>query len=347
MKNLILSLAFAMVSICSYSQIDTTGESYELFINYDNSLRGFKDKSGQIVIPSIYESNGFEGSKGKFIFFKGRAIMRKQTPNGYLYGLINYKNDIIIPFKYDNIVRIADNYYCEISTYLKTKQELKEYYKMNFVNGDGWVMFNRNGKLFFNKLLKEASSVSCENYSITTSDNEKIYLSSNGKILYSKIKTSYPDFNSSIRIITLNNKYGLLDSCLSLILDSKYENIVVLNNIGYVVLEIKPKSANSTSIYRTSVLNKYLEIIKEFGDSIKDISSLYTLKTEIDNNKLEYLFTYKIGNKWGVMNMNGDIIIPAKYEGFEYTHDFIEAKYYCGLDWPCRVNFTLDGKEIK
>jgi hypothetical protein len=143
----------------------------------------------------------------------------------------------------------------------------------------------------------------------------------------------------------LDNKFGLLDSCLSFILKPKYENIVVLENKGFLVLEKESEITNKTEnfTYKTTFFDKKMNIIKIFGDSIKNIECLYTSHTTIRDSKLIMLFQFYNGKKWGIMNTSGEIILPAKFDSFEYS----EQKIVGRERYSYTKFFTLDGKEIE
>lgn len=107
-------------------------------------------------------------------------------------------------------------------------------------------------------------------------------------------------FTEGFYICIKNNLFGIIDNDGCYILPINYKNVQAYN-LSFSICIITTETGKF--IYNVSTK----EISKEFEDIFYS-----PLKNEYSN--YEYHFFFKLNNKYGILDVNGNIILPAKYE---------------------------------
>lgn len=285
----------------------------------NNGKYGLIDFNGKIILKAQYdEINSFD-------YNEGLLLVKKEEK----YGLININGASIIDAKYDTID--SDGYY----------EEGSEYRKSGYIVGEK----EDNGYLYgyISSKRKQILDVKYEQIdrikNIEKNDDIFLVAFQNGKAgLYKNdkniIKHEYEDIgydeNNNCLILQQDSKQGLSDFDGNRIIDIKYDNIYISgkyinaqidNNIEIYDYETKQKLSYENIIginqtnsdkYSIAITNeeKYKIILNETNE----------LKTE-EYEYLEYVFgdcfIISKNSKYGVIDINNNIIIDFKYDNIK------------------------------
>lgn len=114
-------------------------------------------------------------------------------------------------------------------------------------------------------------------------------------------------FTEGFYICIKNNLFGIIDNDGYCILPANYKNVQAYNLSCWICIV-----TTDTGKFIYNVSTK--ETSKEYEDIIYS-----SLKDDYSNYE-NYLF-YKLKNKFGILNVNGNIILPAKYECIKYPFE--------------------------
>ena len=254
-------------------------------------------------------------ANGKYVYINKQTnleVFPKEFENAFLYynerakvklngkfGVIDENGKIVIPTIFDNInpLYCNSNYYeCEINN--QSDDDLKE---------DTWL-YNLDGK----QLLATAGYIYCEDNErtqeeellVVESDERSFYRFVNGGV--QKINLTYdeiPYFNDKGYAVVSRGTINLYDD------EGHVNGLFGLIDRNYnEVLPIK---------------YTYLEVLKENSDYY-----IFNIDGKLQSAPcgLDY---FPSGGKWGVLNTQGKIIIPAVFDYLEVLnpYDTLEAKY--------------------
>lgn len=202
-----------------------------------NAKWGYLDSLGNIAIPAQYDEASY--------FRKGKTIAKKDGK----IGCINQKNQVIVPFVYDNIV-IKNNGYIQLE--LNNRENIS-------------YLMNKKGQQIIH-------------------DD------------YSEIDILFNDR----RRVQKNKKYGAVDSLGKITVPLEYDTLGKFTE-GYAL------AAKDSSFFLVSENGK--EILK---------NKPYTIKGSLHDG----LIRVQQGEKYGFIDINGQIVIPVK---FTLAFDFQEG----------------------
>lgn len=179
-------------------------------------------------------------------------------------------------------------------------------------------------------------------------------LDTNGILSKNKIKCDnlISFFNSNLIVITQNNKEGVIDSNFNVVIEPQYNTVEpYLYNENLMIYQ--PFKEGKTTYYRPAILDLKGNIVLDFKYDDLTIISLEP-----------FLLIAKINNKYGVINLKDEVIIPFEYEYFkphnERSKYLIAEKEYSNFDIIdinnniiipfekyCRMQFLSDETFIK
>ncbi len=249
---------------------------------------GTVHQTGRIIIEPQYESLAR--------FKKSLAIAKL---NGK-YGLVDYLNKIVVPFSYD---------------------ALNIDYKNTFYSG------LKNGKYSFlglkgEKLNElEADSIyygdSTDFVRIKTTEGIKFYNLNTKSYLFASAYESASAFTNGVSTVTLNNKFGIVNTKGDKIVEVIYDSITYDNLAGNLIF--------------ITTTNKKIGVISHTGKPM--LATEYDLISNCDQRFLKC----KKENFYGILKNNGEPYVP-----FEY--DFLSNKNQNPL-WPSFPTVFLKGKK--
>lgn len=287
-------------------------------LKLDDNLYGFLDKDLNIVINAQY-------AHAEDMNFNAAIVLKEN------YGVINEKNEVIIPFEYREIFRMEDG---RFDTYF-------------IANKFGiYDVFDNNGKIInkgytsFKKLNEKLCLLKLDN-----SDYHDIF---SKNVFIHNVLEAFEDRNKNI-IVNIDNKFGLLSYNGKSILKNDFESIDILKDKIYrckkdgkfAILDMNNLSQGTTDFFQ-KIENNNGEIIindnnligyyYENGYPNKIIKPQYKSLQNISNKNYSYfLVATDLNSKKGVINKDGKIIIPFNFDEIKYknANTSYECRFYC------------------
>lgn len=303
---------------------------------------GIMDDKFNLLIPNNYdEIRTFYG------YFHPEGYPKNKVPEFYKvkkdnrWGIIDHQNEILIPINYtditpidyskaltlkdhfsiseDKIRRIHQNMY---GGHFYTRPIAKDFVLVR--KGETAFIVKMNGEIIFtiekyknqwnrydpNAFLYESNdeNLKDEVFIINVNGKEGM-LSKDGKIIlpfeYENINFHYNNFFT----IKKQDKYGIINSKGEIIQTPQFDRIQ-----GQMVLQNK-----KIGILQPNLQSFLLPI--EF-----DAFTKYSYQKRMENGQLKFLPLYKVqkNNQEGLMDSNGEIVIPIAYQNIRYQSSYVE-----------------------
>ena len=306
---------------------------------------GYSNKKGEVVIPCQYESCGFfsdgmawVGKDMKFgyidttgvliimpeydgvqNFFNGLAITQKLKYK----GIIDKKNNIKIPFKYEDLFIANDGF-------IHAKQNQQ------------WGMITLDGKQLINPIYDNDFEFE-NNLAVVRRANKYGVINRAGiEVIVCKYdgltSTNKGDFIVLVRKSYENRYYGVVDSTDKIKIPIVYKNIekavnnffivendngaALLNAMNDTIVDFKSKKIipGNTNLLAVSTKNDYWGYINLKGDTI--IPFLYSDANAFINN---FAIVKNVG--YGIINSVGEPIVPFEFDKIFYVDKQIVKVY--------------------
>ena len=303
-----------------YDQIDYYLNSYD-FKTTINELNGVIDANGKTILQPKYKDivNDIQNETHRY------AV----SLDGTYYGIADRSGNLIVPIQYMMKIEADRGYYYVVgsnnSYYIVMNSADYRYRKFGLIDKSGRTV-----------LSPEYAHIDVlgENVIIATKDlingnHETVIIDANGNALEDlRQYDSIRDYNGfyyyetcKFLITSSNNKYGLLNEYGNVILDCKYDSIEIkndyiiaklngkyglLNSIGWEMLPFIYDSIwfNSDTTLRLST-NGYVGTVDIYGNIIVP----YKKSNEVSPG----LFRIEQNEKYGIIDENGNTVIPAVY----------------------------------
>ncbi|MEK7433706.1 MAG: WG repeat-containing protein [Cyanobacteriota bacterium] len=232
------------------------------------------------------------------------------------FGLINMKDEIIIPIEYEGLE-------LDFNGYIDAK-----------INNTNFV-FDKNGK---GKLYNRISKTSKDGIFITELNNKFGIIDQNNKeilpVIYDEIKSSDDNLfiaknDGNLFIVKLDDKFGLVNYKGEFLLDINYKILFSLNlenkfvfqkNDKFGVIDINKKiiiepiydfiSSFYSDLTTFSIDNKFLYLNKNLEVVF---TSEYNAFIPYNYSNISYLMVQK-DNKFGFIDKKGKVVVPVKYD---------------------------------
>lgn len=295
----------------------------------ENDKYGLIDLDGYKVTEAIYQS--ISSLKNK----PGAILVKKNDK----YGVLDCKGNIIIDFKYDDIV--GDGYYSQTYKYEKTGYITKEKTK----TGDIFGYIDFNGKTIletkYEAIERALEYEENELYLICMNRGKKGVYKNKKRIIPFDYQNIYYSNSSNIFTVEKWNKFGFYNNEGDEILEPKYTEYTIVGNYICVsenevktLFDINGNTLNNVNyISMIETENpEYFIAQKESGDyciiskSITVDEGFTSLSYVFDDY---FIFTDKNG-KSGIWKVWEGIKVPAEYEYILKIEgkNSIEAKKY-------------------
>ncbi|GKU77159.1 WG repeat-containing protein [Paenibacillus sp. L3-i20] len=219
-----------------------------------------------------------------------------------------------------------------------------------------WGLIDKTGKVIVSLEQDSRSLHVSEDTIIVETDYLWGILDRKGNEIVKPIYENRFSFNDGIAAVYKDYKWGYIDTKGNIVIELQYENASPFVN-GHAVVELEE--------YQSAIINLKGEIIKKFAGA--QATNLFTTEQELYENynmgdapKTEevYFWTVNKLNKWGIVNLNGDVIIPPTYENPSYNlkgqladddnweqYRFSEGIAVVGVEWK-RSLINLNGEVI-
>ncbi len=330
----IVMIIISIVNIVKNSGEKVEIKNYSYYTAYENGKFGVINNDGETVIEPSYDEMIAIPNNSKPIFICTYDV---DDENGtYKTKAINEKNEEILT-GYDEIEAI-DN--------LDSKQ--------NFWYEDNVLRVSKNGK--YGIINFEGQEVlPCEydeitalkgvtsNFIVKKDDNVGLVNEKGQTIInteYKNILTLEEGYKSEYIVIDANNKYGLISTTGTILIEPKYKGIKYLGSSNlFAVKKDKTWQLMDTEENKIIIDDEYEDIVEAKSDNIiikKD--GKYGVVTKTNKEKIEpqyedlkYAFSIyyiaKKDGKYGVINLENKAVIKFEYENMVYVENggFIQA----------------------
>lgn len=272
-----------------------TSKSYFILFK-DNKWGVIDNLSNEVISPSYKEMIIIPNNK-KDVFLCVYDV--NEDSGEYKTKVLNNKNEEIFN-NYDQVEALEN--------YDKNNNVWYEKNLLKVKKGDKYGLIDLSGKEVLSVEYNEISTLKgTENSILVQKDGKYGLVNSEGSSVidtnYKEIKNVSDDYKQGYIIIDENDKYGLISYNKEQLLSNEYEKITGIYGTKLYVISKNGKQ---------QLINKEKEVVLEKGfDDIKQI-----LQSEEG-----IIYTSK--NKYGVMDLKGETIIPSEYEEIKEAKDSI------------------------
>ena len=261
-------------------------------VNSDKNIYGFIDINGKMVSKADIE---FETEKGEKIEISYKKILEPsegisifEAYNG-ISGYINTDGKIIAVFKKD---------YKELNNFKNGVVVVNE-------NGTNYLI-DKYGKEIKNTNYKILNDFNC-NRSFIEKDGLYAVIDNNGNLITDFLFSDCRSFSENMAAVKMNNKWGFVDINGNVIIEPKWDYVT---DFAF--------GRASVSDYRSNIVKLIDKNSNFIGGDFWD----YTGNIYFNNEVSEDLILVEKNKKFGIVRINGDVIIPPQYDnilsGSEY-----------------------------
>ncbi len=328
MNKILSILIITVISSSCTGPLYITKENIELYRIIENGKVGYIDQKGKIRIEPLYElCTDKYGDPGCTLDFDSEsfAIIKR---NGQ-YGLINWKGEVVLPPQFDELIHEAE------SLYIAKKDN-----KYGIINssGDTIVPFIFNTEYYLDPYKIFPSRVKY---------HSTIYNPMNDSLTLINYDDIAPFLGGEYAEVKKNNKIGLINNRLELVLDTIYQELGYLSS-GVINAKIDNKW-EYLNLNGENVFSESYEFASEFEDGVATVKkgkygAIDTSGREIlpfDFIYLEYAGENDAGErvfmfcnkedyyykeaKCGLINLKGDTILSSQFSEIYYFYDIAEV----------------------
>ncbi|WP_193778007.1 WG repeat-containing protein [Psychrobacter sp. FDAARGOS_221] len=313
-----------------------------------NDKSGVIDKTGKVIIPFEYDSiytyqDAFVVKKDKLFGFINRQHQALTSDEYYFdncklkliqrasayqpligykktgaytgkWGALDSEGQVVIPFDYDSIGEVTDNYSIASGKFYKVKKD--DYWGIIDSKGNTILpphyqrirWFNTSQNLFYviknnQKFVVDAS----QNIIIDGNIGSIQFIDADGEESYSVYDDEVHDGSVRPAIIEIDGKYGLFDSSGRQLLPARYEAMQNLYSLGLLQVEKDGKQGVIDLKGSTVIPAKFDEL-----DPVN-----INIKGE-DLSHLRY-FIAKQNGKFGLLSIDNTQVLPFEYDSMTYN----------------------------
>ncbi|WP_158995981.1 WG repeat-containing protein [Mucilaginibacter sp. L196] len=292
-----------------YGRIDRFTNGYALIYTNpkDGEIKvGVINKNGKVVVPAIYQ-----WLENVYNFSDGLAAMAQNRK----YGFVDTTGRIVVQFNYDKVESFRNN----------IAKVWVGWQHVGYINNNGKEIISPNFEALDQANLRRYY----DKFIIGLKDSLQHVFDYSGKEIVVLNYKTINEFNKNEKsfIVSINNKFGVLDSNFRIKIPIKYESLEM----------IFPDKIAAREQGKIGFINQAGKLLYSFGyDSINPIQ---------DDNVNAYengLAEVGIKGKKGLINSYGKVIIPVIYDKIEsFSHSLAVVKRNGKYGF---VNFR--GKEV-
>ena len=303
-------------------------------------LYGFVDRSGKEVIPPKYDNFDLkEGKYYNYYYFENGLVKAELNDK---YGFINKEGKEVIPVIYRKVGEFSEGMVCVNNYGLDGFPESQR---------GKWGYYDLDGNKVIDFRFSEARNFS-DGYAYVEKGESKGFIDRTGKVVipFTEKYKRISDFIDGIAIARNAEAWGFIDKKGQAVLPFEFTDINAGN--GYVALQKDNKYGVVDKNGKTIIPFKYNRLFFELGgfmsnDKVTDfIVSMESDKwglirlsdgKQITSNKYDFissfydhdLTTFRMGDKWGVLDRDGRELLPAQYDVIKYYADagFLAVSY--------------------
>ncbi len=286
---ILIMFIFIIKGIFSKESDRTNISSLSYFASFKDNKWGVIDSNGNEVVTPGYQEMIVIPNHKKDVFLCTFDV--NYDSGEYSTKALNSKNEEIFT-DYDNIEAISNKDSSNQLWYESNVLKVEKGGKYGIINLDGKVIFEpQYDSIEAVQGIENAYRVQSGNlYGIVDSDGNKILESK-----YTEIVNLGEDNKAGYIVRDENGKYGIVDYSANVVLENKYDSISKVHaNDYYVVVQ----DGTRKLVYKDGTDR----LVTGFDDIVEVLK----------NQENGVIFT--LGGKYGVMNMDGAVTIPAEYD---------------------------------
>lgn len=253
---------------------------------------GYINKNGDFVIPPIYEwgthfSEGLalvcNGEHKKYINTAGETILEE-------FGNVKFKTEFI------NGIAIFEDAETSLQGYLNKQGDI--ILKPQFGSCEP-----------FNNGIAQVRYIDSFNYYYI--DNKGNFIDRKNQIQFHSSR-----YFDGFAIFSRRGKFGYIDTSMKIIIQPRFHEARPFSH-GLAAVKENEDYFKFINHHGEVVIDKYDEIFPTKSTKIEEVSDfrnglvVFGIKTEVVENRWGYIHTL-----YGVMNIDGEILCPPKYDGF-------------------------------
>lgn len=309
---------------CIYSEIIGTEYSENVIIRDIYGYYGIANKQGKILIEPQYQDVSsykhlyiFKIKEGHYALVsqEGKVLVEDGV---YCLSKFNNASFMIAYFNYDELDKfMLFSEECEMLSdeSYRSIEYIKDYNWFVCKGENSALILNANGTNVFEKKIEDCYVGSKETYYST----QYFSLKTNGRfnLMNSDKNIIIPNLFEDIRLTTtyiyylLEGKWGLMDFDLNIIVNNNYKKFYEHEDCINAVNE------NGTTVYNLKG-EKLLEA---------DYPTIFPLKGDYYTIS-DKRFDDFSDSKYGVINKNGEVIVPCEYDQIETLGNFIKVSIH-------------------
>lgn len=312
-QNTQILTEFEDVEAISINQITSTVPYEKSVLKYkEGNVYGIIDFSGKKIVPAQYEeiSN---------IDYKEGYLKVKKDGS---YGIVNIEGKVLVKPEYNNVS--ADGFFNKDSKYEKagfiTQIKSDDGYRYGYVNSNGKSELENS----YSEIVRLTDIEDENNAFLTTLTNGKYGLVKNGKnVLENEYESIEYDKETNLLIVGKNHKQGVYNLEGQAILPIEYawinmggDYINASKDNENLVFDSKGNKLDTKFTSHLKATNNYSVVIDENNNyNIADTKNNLLLNEKYIY--IEYfkndLFIATQGNNSGIINANGNVVVPFSY----------------------------------
>ena len=323
LKLLIIGLIILLNS-CK-STLFMKKEDIQLYLFTENGKYGFINQKGKVMVKPVYDYHNFEYSYHSD-FFSGDEFCEVEL-NGK-HGVIDYKGKVIIAPQYDEI---------------KIEDELYFIAKLN----NKWGVLNYGNNIIFPFIFNDRYDLNLYSDCGYGKINDVVYkLDYKTKEMtptkYADVYVYYKDFPE----VKVNGKYGFMNKKGEIIIQPVFEEVKRFNN-GLAPVKIEKKWGFIDTLGQAVIEpqfddvesfgygeNSAFAVAKNYGKyGVINRKGMFVLQPKYDNLRFVSaglmevsIRDEKYGNRWGLINIKGEWVLPNIYEEIDYSEGYVTYK---------------------
>jgi hypothetical protein len=278
-------------------------------VNGDYKLGFINAKTGETVIPFQfdfdvdYNTGRYDQPVFDYVFCNGICIVPGE---GGKLGMIDKTGKLLLPIEYVDIINWRD----KNTPNIILKKYADEDSDYEYIYGVCDRNFNMIVPFEYNEFKKNIDyDVHLKNYIVKKDGKYGILDTLFNLILPIKYNSITLPYESNFYIVELNDKYGVIDSNFRMVLPVEYDWI------GTQLSNYIAKKDDVQKLYdeRGKIINDFY--IEDDGESDEDV---FQSVFEPEQSKLTAYIQYYLDGYYGIIDVNKNVVIPAKYDRIKY-----------------------------
>lgn len=365
MRFIFLSLLLLFFDLgFAYSPDKLFAQEYRLY--EEEGKKGIKSDDGQVIIPAKYQELGWSHSpfqvQNEIIGYRHNGlwglinldneqltsaiytqinpsgsqlfVAGKNLPTGEFLGCIDKKGDPVLPFKYVDIKVVDDRFI------VGTKN------RKGFV----YSLLSPSGDLLLDPVYKAIDYLGDDKFLVKNLEGELTLVNEKGEAITNISFDSLSTFQGRYAIIYDDHLRGVISQSGNVVLAPKYQTVILQN--GFVLAQPLNQWSvlNADNLESDKVAAQHLKLFSNnyYQAETNNLSRLINHNGQGDTVAMQFgqlqgltnnLAYFSKENLWGVLNGQGEVKLPPKFDSL-----FIEGNTIIGKrtgTWALYDSFNI------